>query len=408
MIKANRILNFQKLGIGLFVHYGPSTFFEQGEWSLHLCNIDNDLYEKTAREIDCSTISFDSIIEAAKTIGAKYITFTTRHHDGFSLYDTKGLSNYDIMHSINPKDIVKEFVEKCKKNDILPILYHTTLDWRHPAFKSDFNSYLEYLRKSVEILCTQYGEIGGLWFDGNWSKPDADWKLNELYSMIRKYQKNALIIDNIGLVSESYLSHNEIDIITYEQGIASKINYDKIGKYVAGEVCFPLNEHWGIANDINFKSVKDILKAAINCRRYRANLSLGITVDKELKLSTIQKGLLEECGKWIKSHEELFYNSYECQIESEGDNFALKTNQNTYYFIFPDISSWGDENVSKKTITKSTLFTNLPGPIKESTWMEDNCNVEYEEDIANNSVTIENKPFHYGMSQIIRVAKIHF
>lgn len=408
MLKANRILNFQKLGIGLFVHYGPSTFFEKGEWALHLSNIDKDLYEKTARNIDASKLSFDPIIEAAKSIGANYIIFTTRHHDGFSLYDTKGLSDYDIMHTVNPKDIVKEFVNTCKENDILPILYHTTLDWRARDFNNNFPRYLKYLRKSIEILCTQYGDIGGLWFDGNWSKPNENWELDELYSMIRKYQKNALIIDNIGLVSESYLSHKEVDVITYEQGIATKINYEKIGKYVAGEVCFPLNEHWGIANDINFKSVKDILLAALNCRHYRANLSLGVSVDKNLELSTIQRGLLEECGKWIKSHKEVFYNSYECEIKSESDNFVLKANDDSYYFIFLDISSWGDENVSKKTNIKTSKFSNLPSSIKSGFWMEDNCELSYKEDIECKSVIIENKPFPYGMSQIIRVAKLRF
>lgn len=407
MEKAKRITDFQKLGLGLFIHYGPATFFEKGEWALHLCNIDVKEYEETARNIDCSKLSFDSIIDNAKIVGAKYIILTTRHHDGFSLYDTKGLNDYDIMHSINGRDLVKEFVEKCKENNILPILYHTTLDWRHPDFENNFDKYLEYLKSSVEILCTQYEKIGGLWFDGNWSKPDNDWKLDELYSMIRHYQKDAIIVNNIGITSDTYLGHKEIDVITYEQGVATEIDYEKTGKYVAGEVCFPLNEHWGIADDINYKSIKDVLMAAINCRHYNANLCIGVTVDKNLKLPTIQQGILEECGKWIKRHEDLFYNSEECGIKGNNNNFVLKHDDN-YYFVLPNITSWGDENVSKQVKLENSEFSNLPATIKKAIWIEDGAEVEFEEDVDKRNVIIKNKPFSYGMSQIIRVAKINF
>ena len=85
------------------------------------------------------------------------------------------------LHSPAKRDLVREFTDACRAEGIKPFFYHTTLDWWDERFEKDFDAYLDYLRKSVEILCTQYGEIGGFWFDGNWSKPDADWKLDELY-----------------------------------------------------------------------------------------------------------------------------------------------------------------------------------------------------------------------------------
>lgn len=410
MIKEKRIIEFQKLGIGFFVHFGAYNFYEKGEWSLHLCNLDKKEYEKTALSIDCSNLSFDRIIESAKAIGAKYLVFTARHHDGFSLYDTKGLSDYDIMHSPNGKDMVALFIKTCRKNDIIPFIYHTTLDWRHPEFNSNFNSYLDYLKSSVEILCKNYGKIGGLWFDGNWSKLDEDWKNDELYSMIRYYQKDAIIVNNIGLVSESYLYHPEIDVITYEQGKATPLDYDKLGKYVAGEVCMPLNEHWGYAkNDINYKSVKDILKAALNCRHYNANLLLGMTPKKDLSVPTIQKGMFKEVGKWIHSHEKAFYDVTPTTITANNnEDFVLKDDEENYYFFFSNISSWGDENVSLKTEKHSTLFLNVKSSIKNAVWMEDGTKVEYKYNESNNSLLIQPKNYNYGTSMIARVAVINF
>ena len=113
------------------------------------------------------------------------MTLTTRHHDGFSLYDTCGLNpEMDTVHTCG-RDLVREFVDACHKYDIIPFFYHTLLDWVVESFENDFPTYLKYLRDSVEILCTNYGKIGGLWFDGMWSKPDADWEEDALY---RKFQ----------------------------------------------------------------------------------------------------------------------------------------------------------------------------------------------------------------------------
>lgn len=109
----------------------------------------------------------------AKKVGIKYIVLTSKHHEGFFLYDTNGLSDYDAPHSAAKRDLLREFLEACREDGIIPILYHATLDWHESHYKSDFNTYLEYLRKSVEVLCTRYGEIGGFWFDGNWDKRDA-------------------------------------------------------------------------------------------------------------------------------------------------------------------------------------------------------------------------------------------
>lgn len=153
------------------------------------------------------------------------------------------------------RDLIREFVDACNKYDLKPFFYHTTLDWYNPDFKDNFEAYLEYLRKSVEILCKNYGKIGGLWFDGNWSKSDADWREDELYSTIRRYQPEAMIINNTGLSERGATGHPEIDSVTFERGTPTPMNREGMDKYLTAEMCQTLNSHWGIGfEDLNYKS----------------------------------------------------------------------------------------------------------------------------------------------------------
>src|SRR5690606_19349677 len=111
--------------------------------------------------------------------GMRYITLTARHHDGYSLYNTRGLSRFDAPNTAPGRDLIADFVDGCRAEGITPFLYHTTLDWQwdtQQCSEERFREYLDYLHSSVEVLCMHYGELGGLWFDGNWSRPDADWK----------------------------------------------------------------------------------------------------------------------------------------------------------------------------------------------------------------------------------------
>ena len=157
---------------------------------------ENISYEEYRKLMDKFVVDdLRPMVAEIKKSGAKYITLTTRHHDGFSLYDTCGLNDFDAPHSAAGRDLVKEFVDACREYDIVPFLYHTTIEWYHPDFRNDFDKYLKYTRDSVEILCKNYGKIGGLWFDGNWEKKGADWKEDELYGMIRKYQPEAIIAE---------------------------------------------------------------------------------------------------------------------------------------------------------------------------------------------------------------------
>ena len=166
MKKLRYIKNFEKLGFGLFVHFGLYSIVGKGEWYLHLNPTANKAdYEKLAKSFCVEKNWAQKLVETAKKAGCKYITLTTRHHDGFSLYDTCGLSDYDAPYSACGRDLIREFVDACNENGIVPFFYHTLLDWREESYQKDFPKYVDYLVKSIEILCKNYGKIGGFWVD---------------------------------------------------------------------------------------------------------------------------------------------------------------------------------------------------------------------------------------------------
>ena len=399
-----RIAEFHRRSLGLFVHYGAYVQYRHGEWALELCRIDPADYEKAALRCDFSSFNANNIIRAAKACGARYVTFTTRHHDGFSLYDTRGLSDYDVMHTPNGRDLVKEFVDACHRNDILPFLYHTTLDWHHPDFKTDFVRYQKYLQNSIEILCRNYGPIGGFWLDGNWSRPTEDWDLDGLYGVIRRYQPNAIIINNTGLEAQGVFGHREIDCVTFEQGTPQKLDCTGMEKEYMGEMCYPLCEHWGIADDINIKSMRQILEAYTACRRVGGNFLLGIFTELDGSQPLLHQGYLEAMGRWVKANQAALYSPVPGKAEGVGKDFMLYAPGKRYVFVH-DVTTWGDSNVLRTQARGYSCLENVKEPLAGGRWLDSGQLVDFTQDLEKGRLFIRPEPFSYGESRIIRVAE---
>ena len=253
-----RLHAYEDLAYGLFLHYGLYSLLESGEWVRHYQTIHNNEYAKLANRFSAECFDARQLVAWAKRVGFRYICLTTRHHDGFSLYDTRGLNDFDAPHSAAGRDLIKEYAEACHAEGMAMFFYHTTLDWLVESYKTDFPAYLNYLRKSVEILCTQYGRVDGFWFDGNWERPaDTDWQEDLLYGMIRKHQPECIIINNSSTKARGKLGHPDVDVATFEQGTPRHVASHE--RYVASEMCETMNSHWGIATT----DLSDQLKARL-------------------------------------------------------------------------------------------------------------------------------------------------
>ncbi len=407
MIIKQYIKDFENLGFGMFVHFGLYTLLGHAEWVMFGKKMTYEENRELMKEFNPDADWAKKIVRTAKKAGCKYITLTTRHHDGFSLYDTCGLNDYDAPHSACGRDIVKEFVEACNNEGIIPFFYHTLLDWSEETYKTDFKEYLKYLRKSVEIICSNYGKIGGIWFDGMWDKKEDDWEEDALYSTIRKYQPDAMIINNTGLSALGELGHIELDSVTFERGKPSPINLENSPKYIASEVCDALNTCWGYGkDDINYKSPSDIIEELAECRKNRSNFLLNVGPLPNGKLRLIDEAVFELVGQWMEYFGEAIGKPEPTNIRVEGNakDFILKGDEKTYYLFCYDLITNADPNVVRMTDADYELKFDLNKKIKSVYFMDNNEELVFNQNNA--SVTVQTVPYIYGRNLVVRVAKI--
>ncbi len=405
MIVKQYIKEFEKLGFGMFVHFGIYSVLGKGEWSLHSLHMDQEEYYKLADQFNPAADWAQQLVATAKQAGCKYITLTTRHHDGYSLYDTCGLNPLDAPHTCG-RDLVREFVDACRAEGIIPFFYHTLLDWHEESFNNDFPEYLKYLRKSVEILCTNYGKIGGLWFDGTWSKPNDDWEEDALYSMIRSHQPDAMIINNTGLSALGQLGHIELDSVTFERGKPAPLNMEGAPKYVASEMCQVFADHWGYAaEDLNFKSPADMIRDLTVCRRYGSNLLMNVGPKGDGTLRQMDAAIYNVMGQWVAINGEAIYEPRPAGIEVENkpDDFIL-AKDNTYYLFCDKLPMSADPNVALKRAASYQDIFKFDKKIKKITWLDNGDPVAFEQDGEN--VVVKTVPYTYGRQLVVRVAKI--
>ena len=390
------IERFKKLGFGLFCHFGLYSRQGIGEWASHIYKLDRNEYNKLAQEFDVAKDWAKQLVTTAKSAGCKYITLTTRHHEGFSLFDTCGLNDFDAPHSACKRDLVREFVDACNAEGIVPFFYHTLLDWYQTDYKDNFPKYIDYLIASVEILCKNYEKIGGLWFDGFWDKPDADWQFDRLYATIRKYQPEAMIINNTGLSALGEVSHTEIDSVTFERGNPTFVDTSK--KPIAGEMCEGITDHWGFAaEDLSFKSVPRLIETLLDCRKYNCNLLLNAGPTGNGTLTVMETEILKYLGRWVETNKEIVYDAIPADIQAE--NADMFVNGEYYYAAIRRVPMGANVNVARPEDNK-VVKVHTDKTITEAVWLDDGTAIELED-----GQTFKAAPFPYGRSGSVRVAK---
>ncbi len=406
MIVKSYIKNFEKLGFGLFIHFGLYSVLGRGEWAKCSFKMSEEDYEFALPAQFSPRLDWaEALAEAAKNAGCRYMTLTTRHHDGYSLYDTCGLNTYDAPHTCG-RDLVREFVDACRKYGLIPFFYHTLLDWHEPTFDADFTAYLSYLRESVKLLCTRYGQIGGLWFDGMWWKPDCDWEEDALYGLIRTYQPEAMIINNTGLSAQGALGHRELDSVTFERGKPFPINTDGAPKYIASEMCQVLGDHWGYAKeDLHYKAPADIIRDFVLCRRFGSNFLLNVGPMGDGSLRPIEAAFLELIGQWTALHQEALYlpRPADITVANREDDFMLQDG-NVYYLFCDHLPMSGDPNVAQYTDADYKIQFSLDQTIKSIVWLDNGEPVSFSQD--GGSVVVRTVPYTYGRNLVVRIAKI--
>jgi len=314
---------FQDSKFGMFIHWGVYSVLGDGEWVMNNQRIDRQTYQKLPAFFN--PISFDpkEWVTLAKAAGMKYITITSKHHDGFAMWDSK-LTDWDIVdRTPYGKDVLKILAGECKRQGIKLFFYHSHLDWFQENYfprgntgqtsgrpeKGDWYKYLDYMDGQLTELLTNYGEIGGIWFDGHWDKKDADWRLEKTYKLIHSLQPAALVGNNHHLAPFTGEDFQMFEKDLPGQQTTGFNPEQKIGE-LPFETCETMNNSWGFnLQDHNYKSTKNLIRYLVKAAGYNSNFLLNIGPMPNGKIQPEFVNTLKEVGTWMEKYGETIYGT---------------------------------------------------------------------------------------------------
>ena len=317
---------FSDSKFGVFLHWGIYSMFAQGEWYLHNANLDRNEYAKAASGFFPARFDAHAWVKAIKDAGAKYICFTTRHHDSFSMWATKE-SAYNIVDATPyGKDVLKQLADECHKQGIKLHLYYSHLDWMREDYpqgrtghgtgrdpqKANWSSYYAFMNRQLTELLTNYGPIGAIWFDGWWDHDEDstpfNWQLDEQYALIHRLQPACLVGNN----------HHQTpfpgeDIQIFERDLPGENKAGLSGQSVSRlplETCETMNGMWGYkVTDQNYKSVPTLIHYLVNAAGKGANLLLNIGPQPNGELPAASLDRLKGIGEWMNKNGETLYGT---------------------------------------------------------------------------------------------------
>lgn len=320
--------HFQDSKFGIFLHWGLYAMLATGEWTMTNNNLNYKEYAKLAGGFYPSRFSAKEWVSQIKASGAKYICFTTRHHEGFSMFKSK-YSDYNVVDaSPFKRDIVKELADACHDEGIRLHLYYSHIDWmrqdypmgrtgRHcgkDSTKSDWPHYFNFMNAQLTELLTRYGKIGAIWFDGWWDHDQDsvpfDWHLPEQYALIHKLQPACLIGNN-----HHMKPFDGEDIQIFERDLPGENTAGFVDKaaqisHLPLETCQTMNGMWGYkVVDQNYKSAAELIRLLVNTSGKGANLLLNIGPQPNGELPALALDRLREIGKWMRVYGETLYGS---------------------------------------------------------------------------------------------------
>jgi alpha-L-fucosidase len=325
-----RMAWWREARFGLFIHWGlyaiPAGEWNgetnHAEWIRTTAKIPLEVYDKFVGQFNPVRFNADEWVRLAKQAGMKYIVITSKHHDGFCLFDSK-YTDFDVMSTPFRRDILKELSEACRRAGLKMCWYHSIMDWHHPDYLprrdwettrstegADFRRYVQHLKNQLSELVGNYGEIGVLWFDGEWENTWNHEYGKEIYNFVRGLRPGIII-------------NNRVDV-----GRSGMEGLTKKGEYVGDfgtpeqeippqglpgvdwETCMTMNDHWGYnKNDQNWKSAEDLIRKLADIASKGGNflLNVGPTAEGVFPQPSVER--LQAMGKWMEVNGEAIYGT---------------------------------------------------------------------------------------------------
>ena len=380
---------FQDARFGMFIHWGLYSLIGRGEWVMHWEKIPVPEYEKLVPQFNPVKFNAAEWVRLAADAGQKYMVITSRHHDGFSMYDTQ-LSDYKITNSPFRRDPLAELAEACAKNGQVKLgFYVSLLDWHHPAYRFRAESglawadYLGFLHGQVRELCNNFGEVCAFWFDGDWPRhaigaenayfeAGGSFEYEQLYGIIRALQPEAVIHNN---------RHEEPlpgeDVQGFEQDLPGEntVGFNTTQIYdMPIEVCMTINDNWGIHfADENHKSTRRLIHNLVKSASVDGNylLNVGPTAEGEILPEHVRR--LREMGMWLKLNGESVYGTRPGVIPPNQGTVSTQKSGKEFLHILEYTSDCVKISGAPESLTAAYLLKDgTPLPLK---WRDDQLEI---------------------------------
>ncbi|MFV0417979.1 MAG: alpha-L-fucosidase [Dysgonomonas sp.] len=383
---------FEDARFGMFVHFGPYSVLGDGEWVMNNRKIQGKDYMRLLDFFNPQKFDAKEWVKTAKDAGMKYIILTSRHHDGFSNWDTKQ-SNWNIMKTPYGKDLIKQLADECHKEGIKLGFYYSLLDWMRSDYqyetgrtgkgsgrteKSNWNSYLSFMKAQLTELLTNYGEISVIWFDGHWDQTsdenrtdhstNVDWHYPEIYELIHRLQPECLIANNHHLPpieGEDYQ--------VFERDVPGENKAGFSGQEVSKlplETCETINRTWGFnITDGDYKSTKQLLHLLIRTAGTGANLLLNVGPMPNGRIQPECVERLEQIGEWMKKYNYTIYGTTMGFVKPQTWG-AITKKDKTYYIHILDNDT-------------QSIVLNIPN-IKSAKWINVDSKLTWKKDKKGN------------------------
>src|SRR5215470_18283931 len=354
---------FQDAKFGMFIHWGTYSVLEDGEWVMEVRKVPISEYEKLPPRFNPERFNAAEWVALAKASGMNYITITSKHHDGFAMFDSK-VSDWTIVKRTPwKKDPLRMLADECHKQGIHLSFYYSQLDWHNPDYYprgrtgesagradgGDWDKYLDYQDAQLRELLTNYGEISGIWFDGWWDKPKASWRLDRTYKLIHGLQPQTLIGNN----------HHQVpnpgeDIQMFEKDLPGKntagFNAEaKIGEQQL-ETAETINTAWGYNfTDDHFKSTRELVQYLVRAAGANANflLNIGPRPDGSIQPEFVER--LQQMGQWLAQYGESIYGTRGGPVEPRPWGVTTQKGNKVYVHLL----DWPDPVLLLPALSKS-------------------------------------------------------
>lgn len=350
---------WRQLKFGLFIHWGPVSLkgTEIG-WSRGgerrgrsgKGEIPFEEYDNLYKKFNPVKFNADEWVQVAKDAGMKYLVFTSKHHDGFSMFDSK-YTDYKITNSPFKRDVVKELADACHKAGVKLGFYYSPVDWYHPDYRTENHSkYIKFLHGQIRELCTNYGRLDIMWFDGLGGSA-KDWDSENMFKMIRELQPHIIINNRAGLAAD----HD-----TPEQRIG-KFQNDR-----AWETCMTICRQWAWKPNDQMKSFKQCIQTLVSTVGGDGNLLFNVGPMPDGRIEPRQVDRLKEMGQWLKKYGESIYGTRGGPFKTGSWGASTHKGSNIYIHVY----NWNENNLLlppiPKKITASTILTGGNAKVKQT------------------------------------------